>query len=53
MGQHLDEAVGQEKMSSGVEPGDRCGNRGGGATSAALPVSPVEDEQAHWSVVQR
>ena len=26
---------------------------GGGATSAALPVSPVEDEQAHWSVVQR
>ena len=46
VGQQLDEAVGQEKMSSDVEPGDGSGNRGGGAAaSAALPVSPVEDEQ--------
>ena len=28
VGQQLDEAVGQEKMSSDVEPGDRSGNRG-------------------------
>ena len=46
VGQKLDEAVGQEKMSSDVEPGDGSGNRGGGAAaSAALPASPVEDEQ--------
>ena len=41
VGQQLDEAVGQEKMSSYVEPGDGSGNRGA-AASAALPV---EDEQ--------
>ena len=28
VGQQLDEAVGQEKMSSDVEPGDGSGNRG-------------------------
>ena len=28
LGQQLDEAVGQEKMSSDVEPGDGFGNRG-------------------------
>ena len=28
VGQQLDEAVGQEKMSSNVEPGDGSGNRG-------------------------
>ena len=44
VGQQLDEAVGQEKMSSDVEPGDGSGNRGA-AASAAFPVSPVEDEQ--------
>ena len=44
VGQQLDEAVGQEKMSSDVEPGDGSGNRGT-AASAELPVSPVEDEQ--------
>ena len=44
VGQQLDEVVGQEKMSSDVEPGDGSGNRGA-AASAALPVSPVEDEQ--------
>ena len=44
VGQQLDEAVGQERMSSDVEPGDVSGNRGA-AASAALPVSPVEDEQ--------
>ena len=43
-GQQLDEAVGQQKMSSDVEPGDGSGNRGA-AASATLPVSPVEDEQ--------
>ena len=42
--QQMDKAVGQEKMSSNVEPGDGSGNRGA-AVSAALPVSPVEDEQ--------
>ena len=42
--QHLDEAVGQEKMLSDVEPGDGSGNQGA-AASAALHVSPVEDEQ--------
>ena len=41
VGKQLDEAVGQEKMSSDVEPGDESGNRG----AAALPVSLVEDEQ--------
>ena len=40
VGQQQDEAVGQEKMSSDVEPGNR-----GAAASTALPVSPVEDEQ--------
>ena len=44
VGKQLDEAVGQEKMSSDVEPGDGSGNRGA-AASAALPVSPVDDEQ--------
>ena len=44
MGQQLDEAVVQEKMSSDVEPGDGSENRGA-AASAALPVSPVADEQ--------
>ena len=44
LGQQLDEAVGQEKMSSDVEPGDGSGNRGA-AVSAALPVSPVDEEQ--------
>ena len=44
VGQQLDEAVGQEKMSSDVEPGDGSGNRVA-AASAALPVIPVEDEQ--------
>ena len=44
VGQQLDEAVGQEKMSSEVEPGNGSGNRVA-AASAALPVSPVEDEQ--------
>ena len=39
VGQQLDETVGQEKMSSNVEPDDGSGNRGA-ATSAALPVSP-------------
>ena len=43
VGQHLDEAVGQEKMLSDVEPGDGSGNRVA-AASAAPPVSPVEDE---------
>ena len=42
--QQLDEAVGQEKMSSDVEPGDGS-VIWGAATSASLPVSPVEDEQ--------
>ena len=42
--QQLDEDVGQEKMSSDVEPGDGSGNRGAAAL-AAFPVSPVEDEQ--------
>ena len=28
VGQQLDDAVGQEKMSSDVEPGDGTGNRG-------------------------
>ena len=44
VGQQLDEAVGQEKMSSDVEPGDGSGNPGA-VVSAALYVSPVEDEQ--------
>ena len=44
VGQQLDEAVVQEKMSSDVEPGDGSENRGA-AASAALPVSPVADEQ--------
>ena len=44
VGQQLDEAVGQEKMSSDVEPGDGSGNQGA-VVSAALYVSPVEDEQ--------
>ena len=44
MGQQLDEAVGQDKMSSDVEPGDGSGNQRA-AASAALPVSPVEDER--------
>ena len=44
VGQQLDEAVVQEKMSSDVEPGDGSENRGE-AASAALPVSPVADEQ--------
>ena len=39
--QQLDEAVGQEKMSSDLEPDDGFGNQGA-AASAALPV---EDEQ--------
>ena len=43
-GQQLDEAVSQEKMSSEVEPGAGSGNRGG-AASATLSMSPVEDEQ--------
>ena len=30
VGQQLDEAVGQEKVSSDVEPGAGSGNRGGG-----------------------
>ena len=30
VGQQLDEVVGQERMSSDVEPGDGSGNRGGG-----------------------
>ena len=50
VGQQLDDAVGQEKMSSDVETGDGSGNQGA-AASAALPVSPVEDEQG--PVVQR
>ena len=44
VGKQLDEVVGQEKMSSDVEPGDGSGNRGA-AASPALPVSPVDDEQ--------
>ena len=40
----LDEAVGQEKMSSYVEPGNGSGNQGT-AASAALPLNPVEDKQ--------
>ena len=44
MGEQLDEAVGQEKMLSDVETGNGSGNQGAGA-SAALYVSPVEDEQ--------
>ena len=44
VGQQLDEAVGQEKMSSDMEPGDGSGNRGAAAL-VALPVSPVEEEQ--------
>ena len=44
VGQHLDEAVGQEKMSSDEEPGNGSGNQGA-AASTALSVSPVEDEQ--------
>ena len=49
VGQQLDDGVGQEKMSSDVEPGDGSGNRGGGGASvlAALHVSPVEDKQGH------
>ena len=43
VGQQLDEAVGQEKMSSDVEPGDGSGNQGV-AASAAVPVRPVEYE---------
>ena len=51
VGQRLDEAVVQENMSSDVEPGDGSENRGA-AASAALPVSPVADEQGptgRWS----
>ena len=44
VGQQLDEAVGQDNMSSDVEPGDGSGNWGAAAL-AGLPVSPVEDEQ--------
>ena len=44
LGQQLDEAAGQVKMSSSVEPGPVSGNRGWVA-SGALTVSPVEDEQ--------
>ena len=44
VGQQLDEPVGQDKMSSDVEPGDGSGNHGA-AASAALPVIPVYDEQ--------
>ena len=44
VGQLLDESVGQEKMSSDVQPGYGSGNRGA-ATSTTLPVSQVEDEQ--------
>ena len=44
VGQQLDEAVVQEKMSSDVEPGDGSENRGA-AASAALPVSQIADEQ--------
>ena len=36
VGQQLDEAVGQEKMSSDVEPGDGYGNRGAAASSCQL-----------------
>ena len=44
VGQQLDEAVGHEKMSSNEEHGARSRNQGAGS-SAALPVSPVEDDQ--------
>ena len=45
MRQQLGQAVSEEKMSSDVEPGAGSGNRWGGAASAALHVSPIEDEQ--------
>ena len=44
VGQQLFETVGQENMSSDMEPGAGSGGGGVGA-SAVLPVSPVEDEQ--------
>ena len=44
VGQQLDEAVGQEKMSSDVEPSDGSGNWGA-AASAEFPVSPVKYKQ--------
>ena len=44
VGHQLDEAVGQEKMSSDVEPCDGSANQEA-ADSAALHLSPVEDEQ--------
>ena len=41
VGQQLDEAVGQEKMSSDVEPGDGSGNRGGaGGCLRGTPCEP-------------
>ena len=40
LGQQLNVAVSQEKMSSDVEPGDGSGNQGA-AASVTLPVSLV------------
>ena len=48
----LDEAVGLDNMSSDVDPGAGSGKLGS-AVSATLHVSPVEDEQSHWSVVHQ
>ena len=52
VGQRLVEAVGQEKVSSDVDPGARSGNRMA-AASAPLHVTPVEMNRSHWSVVMR
>ena len=46
MGQWLGKAVGQENVSSDVEPSIGSGHRG--HYFGGIPVSPVEDEQS-WS----
>ena len=50
MGKQLNEAVGQEKILSYVEPGAGSGNLWA-VVLATFPVSPEEGEQVHWSVV--
>ena len=52
VGQQLDEAVGQGKMSSDVEPGYRSGNRGRLLRRHSMSAQH-KINRAHWSVVQR
>ena len=52
VGQQLDEAVGQDNVSSDVESSVGSGNHGA-AASVGRPLSPARDEQVHWSVVKR